>query len=123
MDRLLAHPPQTVPEVLRVLYRREEEYRGIRIDQESGHYKVVLTGFRRCPQEDAPIHRQLAELIIQAAREHQWIKPYTRNVRNRKYAFHTWLYQIGMTGTDYAEARSILLGRLYGQSGHRRIRQ
>ena len=41
-----------------------------------------------------------------------WIKPYTVNSRNKKYAMRTWMNSIGMTGDEFAEARNCLLDPL-----------
>lgn len=119
MDDLLAHPPVTVPEFLQALYRRDREYGGIRLDTES----IELTGFRRCRQDEADIHRQLADIIMDAALSLNWVKPYTRNVRNRKYAFRIWLNAIGMAGPEYERARQVLLSRLYGRTDRRGLRR
>ena len=81
----------------------------------------TLTGFSLCPPEEVQIHRQLAERINHISASSHWIKPYTRNVRNKKYAFRTWLNEIGMIGPEYEEARTVMLGRLYGQSDRRVI--
>ena len=118
MDSLIAHPPITVPEFIQVLYGREHEYGGIKIDLTY----IELTGFRLCKQEETDIHHQLADLMMDAALSLNWVKPYTRNIRNKKYAFRTWLNSIGMIGPEYKQARQILLGRLYGQSDRRSIR-
>ena len=119
MEHLLSHPPITRDEFLQALYDRDREYSGIRVEQSF----FILTGFSRCPPEEAQIHHQLADRIIHAARSSQWIKPYTRNVRNKKYAFRTWLNEIGMIGPEYEEARTLMLERLYGQSDTRCIRR
>ena len=117
MNRLLAHPPVTVNEFLQALYGHDQEYGGIRIDQKN----IEWTGFNRCNSEEKFIHIQLADLIMKAALSLNWVKPFTKNVRNRKYAFRTWLNMIGMIGPEYEEARQIMLGRLYGQSSQRKI--
>ena len=117
MEHLLCHPPITRDEFLQALYSRDREYSGIHVERSI----FILTGFSRCPPEEAQFHRQLADCIIHAAKSSQWIKPYTRNVRNKKYAFRTWLNEIGMIGPKYEEARLVMLGRLYGQSDRRCI--
>lgn len=119
MDDLLAHPPTSVAEFVQALYGRGREYRGMRIDL--AH--VELTGFRRCPRDEDHVHRQLADRIIETALTLKWAKPYTKNVRNRKYAFRTWLNAIGMSGPAYAEARQVMLDRLYGWTDRRGIRR
>ena len=123
MEHLTAHPPQTVSEILQALYGFEDEYTGLEITRTHNKNKSIVsfTGFERCRKEESQIHRQLADHIMQAARTLKWIKPYTRNVRNRKFAMHTWLYQIGMAGPEYEDTRSILLGRLYGNISQRKI--
>lgn len=117
MNDLLAHPPETIAEFRRSIYGRDGEYKGLRLDDDS----VILDGFMRGKAEEAHIHRQLADLMIKEALTRRWIKPFTANVRNRKYAMKTWLTSIGMNGDDYAEARAVLLGRLYGRSDRRVI--
>ena len=47
-----------------------------------------------------------------AAVTRHWIKPYTVNSRNKKYAMRTWMNSIGMTGDEFAEARNCLLDPL-----------
>lgn len=119
MDDLLAHPPITVTEFLQTLYGRDEEFSGVRISLD----RIELTGFQRCKQDESPIHRQLADRIIATALTLRWAKSYTRNVRNRKYAFRTWLNAIGMVGPEYAEARQVMLNRLYGWTDRRGVRR
>ena len=119
MDDLLAHPPLTADEFLQALYGRAQEYGGLRVDRAG----VEWTGFRRCRPEEAAIHRQLADRMMEAARTLNWVKPYTRNVRNKKYAFRTWLNMIGMIGPEYEPARRAMLDRLYGQSSQRSIKR
>ena len=119
MDDLLAHPPVTVPEFLQALYRRDQEYGGIRLDAET----VELYGFRRGKPEEADIHRQLADVIMDTALSLNWVKPYTKNVRNRKFAFRVWLNAIGMSGPEYERARQVMLSRLYGRTDRRGLRQ
>ena len=117
MSDLIAHPPTTVPEFLQALYGRSDEYRGI--DFTLSH--VCLTGFRTCNPDEAPIHRQLGDLIMQAALTHQWTKAFTPRVRNQKYACRTWLNSLGMIGPEYEDARRTLLSRLPGRSDQRKI--
>ena len=119
MEGLLKHPPQTVTEFLQALYGKENKYKGLLVS----HSFVALTGFDHCCPEEKHIHRQLADKIFHSACTLQWVKPYTRNVRNKKYAYRTWLNAIGMSGPEYEEARTVMLGRLYGQSGQRSIKQ
>lgn len=119
MDDLLAHPPISVAEFLRALYGRDAEYAGVRLDRE----RIELTGFGRCPSDEQQLHRQLADRVMEAALTLRWAKAYTRNVRNRKYAFRTWLNAIGMRGPAYEEARRVMLGRLYGWTDRRGCRR
>ena len=44
-----------------------------------------------------------------------------KNIRNKKYAFRTWLNSIGMKGQDYEQARRIMLSRLPGRSDRRSL--
>ena len=117
VNDLLAHPPVTIDEFRRSIYGRDEEYKGLKLTDNS----IILDGFRRGKPEEAHVHRQLADMMIREALARQWIKPFTRNVRNRKYAMKTWLVTIGMNGVEYAEARTVMLGRLYGRSDKRVI--
>lgn len=117
MNDLAAHPPVTIDEFRRSIYGRDEEYKGLKLTDNS----IMLDGFRKGKPEEAHIHRQLSDLMIKAALSRQWIKPFTRNVRNRKFAMKTWLTSIGMNGDDYSEARTVMLGRLYGRSDRRII--
>ena len=119
MDHILAHPAETVPEFLWALYRRDDEYRGIRVSRDF----VEFNGFRKCSSDESGVHKKLADAIMRAAGSLKWVKPYTRNVRNRKYAFRTWLNSIGMTGPEYEDARQILLSRLYGSSDRRGLKK
>ena len=82
---------------------------------------VILTGFRKGKSEEKQIHRQLADLMVNAARSRAWTKTFTPKVRNRKYVFRTWLNSIGMTAPEYEYARSILLSRLPGRSDRRTV--
>ena len=115
MDAVIAHPPTDSAAFLQQLYGRENDYRGISFDPAT----IVFTGFSLCPAEEAPCHRQLAERIMNAALTLEWVKPYTRRVRNQKYAFRIWLDSIGMGGPEYEQARRLMLGRLYGRSDQR----
>lgn len=117
MESLLSHPPADITGFTRALYGRDDEYDGIRISGDC----VGLTGFRKGRSEETHIHAQLAALIVKYAISKQWIKPFTPNVRNRKYAFRTWLNSIGMKGPAYEEARRVLLDRLPGRSDQRKI--
>ena len=117
MRSLAAHTPETVPEFLQALYGRDSEYKGLEFTLSH----IVFTGFRKCSAEERHIHRQLADLIVKAALGQEWVKPFTHNVRNRKYAFRTWLNTIGMTGEEYEEARQVMLGRLYGRADQKKI--
>lgn len=115
MNDLLAHPPVTIDEFRRSIYGRNEEYKGLRFNEDS----VILSGFMKGKPEESHIHRQLADMMIKEALTRQWIKPFTKNVRNRKYAMKTWLVSMGMNGDEYTEARTVMLGRLYGRSDKR----
>lgn len=115
MEHLLSHPPVTVEQFLQALYSWESDYRGIAVNRTF----LVLSGFLQCPREEELIHRQLAKRIIYVSLHSQWIKPFTRNVKNKKYAFRTWLNEIGMIGPEYEEARTVMLSRLYGKSDRR----
>ena len=117
MEMLLMHPPVTKNEFLQAIYGYEEDYGGVLFTRSY----ITFTGFRRCPQNERHIQKQLADHIMQTVIASQWIRPYTKNVRNKKYAFRTWLNQIGMTGEEYAEAREVMLDRLYGKSAERGI--
>lgn len=117
MDCLLAHPPVTRAEFLQALYGRQGDYQGVSFSRAY----VVLSGFQKGKPGEASIHRQLADRIMDAALSQAWVKPFTRNVRNKKYAFRTWLNAIGMTGPEYGEARRVLLGRLPGKTDRRRL--
>lgn len=119
MDDLLAHPPISVAEFFQALYGRDAEYAGVRLDRE----RIELTGFERCPSDERQLHCQLADRVMEAALTLRWVKAYTRNVRNRKYAFRTWLNAIGMRGPDYEEARRVMLRRLYGWTDRRGCRR
>lgn len=116
MDDLLAHPPKTPADFMQRIYGREEEHKGLCFTSDY----ITFTGFEVCSKDEQPVHRQLADHIMETAISKQWIKPYTENIRNRKYAFRIWLNSIGMIGPEYEEARRILLGRLYGR-GDRRV--
>ncbi len=115
MKDLLAHPPQTLPAFLQALYGRDGEYGGVAFSRDW----IRFTGFTKGRAEEAPLHRQLAERMMEAARTKRWVKPFTENARNRKYAFRTWLNAIGMIGPEYEAARGVFLGRLYGRSDQR----
>lgn len=117
MQDLLDHPPQTIAEYMQFLHGRSGEFAGIAINPDS----IVLSGFAKGHPDETQIHKQLADLIVSSAKTRQHIKAFTHNARNRKYAFRTWLYSIGMKGPEYAEARNILLSRLYGKSDRRRM--
>lgn len=117
MNHLLDHPPEKIDGFLQALYGRKKEYAGIHVTP--AH--ISLTGFLKGNPEESHIHRQLADLIMNAALSQNRIKPFTKNVRNRKYAFRIWLNSIGMIGPEYEQARQILLSRLYGRADQRRI--
>ena len=117
MEDLLAHPPVTVADFLQALYGREEEYCGITF---SAAY-IALPGFRSGRPGERPIHQQLADRILETAQTQRWVKAFTPNVRNKKYAFRTWLNAIGMTGPEYEAARLTMLARLPGRSDQRSI--
>jgi len=117
MDMLLEHPPVTYIEFIQTLYLSDGTYHGIGVNPSFIH----LTGFSKCKSEEGNIHRQLADLMISASKSLNYTKAYPRNVRNRKYAFRTWLNSIGMAGPAYEEARRTMLSRLYGCSKHRAI--
>ena len=117
MSQVEKHPPETVDEFLQVLYGLDESYRGVSFSRSH----VILTGFRKGKPEEKQIHKQLADLMVHASRSRTWTKTFTPNVRNKKYAFRTWLNSIGMTGSEYELARSILLSRLPGRSDRRKV--
>jgi hypothetical protein len=117
MEVILSHPPQTTAAFLQRLYGHEDDYRGVRFDL--GH--VALSAFDACPSNERQLHEQLAERIMHAARGHLWMKPFTNNVRNKKYALRSWLNAIGMQGPEYEESRRIMLSRAYGRSDYRPI--
>lgn len=114
---LLAHPPETIYNILQALYGRDDEYSGIILRRDY----ICFTGFEKGHPEESHIHRQLADHIVASALSRGWIKPFTASVRNRKYAFRIWMNSIGMTGPEYEDARTILLERLYGRSDQRII--
>lgn len=116
MQSILAHPPLDISEFLQMLYRRDEEYRGVRI---SNTY-VSFPGFLKAPAEDAYIHRQLADCIMNIAKDKLWIKPFTKRSRNQKYVMRTWLNSIGMIGPTYDYSRKTMLSRLDGYSDQKR---
>lgn len=117
MNKLLRHEPETVFEFLQCLYGQDNRYKGVRFDRDH----IVFTGFRKAHVDEDGVHRQLAELIVRACISGKWMKAFPRNVRNRKYAFRSWLNSIGMTGPEYARSRKVLLERLYGRSDRRKI--
>ena len=117
MKDLLTHPPETIPEFMRCLYNRGADYKGVRFDRSY----VSFTGFSKGHVKERPIHQQLADLIVKAAKSNLWTKAFTPNVRNKKFAFRSWLNSIGMIGPEYEEARSVMLHRLYGRADRRSI--
>ena len=111
-----AHPPETIAEFLQRLYGWEEECRGIRFSLKN----LVFTGFRNGRKEEFEIFHQLTDHMVEAVRSRSWVKAYTRDSRNRKYVFRTWLNSIGMAGPDYEQARSVMLARLPGHSDRKK---
>lgn len=116
-ESLYAHPPKERIDFLRAIYGREEEYRGIIFHKDY----FAFSGFGKCPVKEAAIHNLLGDLLTETAVSRNWVKPKRSNVRNRKYAFRSFLIRIGMTGPQYEEMRQIMLSRLYGKSNQRRI--
>lgn len=116
MQSILAHPPLTTHEFLQMIYRRDDDYRGIMV---SNSY-VSFPGFSKAPLEDAYIHRQLADCIMNVAKDKLWVKPFTKRSRNRKYVMRTWLNSIGMVGPCYDYARKTMLSRLNGYSDQKK---
>ena len=97
--------PVSTWEFLQLLYHFPGAYRGVAFSPED----IRLTGFLKNRTIPLHVRRQLADHLMYAAVTRQWIKPYTVNSRNKKYAMRTWLNSIGMTGDEYAEARKWLL--------------
>ena len=116
MRELLAHPPDTALDFMRVIYGKEERYQGIRINEEC----IAFEGFSRCRREEAPFHRILADHIIECSLSRRWIKPFTKDIRNKKYAFRMWLNEIGLIGPEYEEMRQTLLARLPGRGDRKK---
>ena len=117
MNALLAHPPVTLTDFLQALYGKGALYRGIQIDASY----IVFSGFQKCPPEEIGIHQILADRLIDFSLTHSWAKPFTKNVRNRKYAFRTWLNELGFIGPEYEELRHTLLSRLPGRSDQKKL--
>lgn len=117
MKNLLAHPPSTKEEFLQALYNEQTGYKGILICSAW----ISFPGFKDAPLEEIHIHYQLTEKIINTALSRQWIKPFTGNPRNKKYAFRTFLNEIGMIGPEYEDARRVMLARLPGRADQRKI--
>lgn len=115
MKRLLAHPPESANDFLRSIYNRDKEYRGVIFSPGS----VEFTCFRKARPEEAAIHRQMADLIMNDAETKKWVKPFTRRAANKRDAYRTWINSIGMIGTEYEEARRVMLARLPGEASDR----
>ena len=101
----LHHPPVSSWEFLQLLYHFPGAYRRVAFSPED----IRFTGFLKSRTVPLHVRRQLADHLMYAAVTRQWIKPYTVNSRNKKYAMRTWLNSIGMTGDEFAEARKWLL--------------
>ncbi len=114
---LYDHPPVTLHDFLLAVLWKEELLKGLILNERH----IVLDGFDRGKATDVRIKKQLADALIASALRLSRVKPFTRDVRNRKYAMRTWMNEIGMTGPEYEEARSVLLGRLYGRSDQRKL--
>lgn len=116
--RLQNHPPVTRAEFLQALYGSRQLCRGIRFDPSY----IRLTGFKRSKTVEAPLCRQLADQMIQIALTKNWIKPFTTNIHNKKYAMHTLLNAIGMRGEAYAEARLAFTRSLSGNTAYKKMK-
>ena len=141
---LYEHPPKTINSFLAAMYNIENRHKkdatnntkqqkakafvptnnsspnlhqGLIISRD----RIVLIGFEKAVNTDMHLCKQLSDAIISSALSLKWVKPFTRNVRNRKYAMKTWMNQIGMTGPEYEEARHVFLDRLYGKADHRKL--
>ena len=59
--------------------------------------------------------------MVAAAISQNRVKPFTRNIRNKKYMFRFWINAIGMRGPEYEEARRVMLARLPGRTACRSL--
>ena len=112
MRKLLHHPPCTKEEFLQLLYPCRDSFKGVSFNSS----EFQLHGFRKSRHVPTPICKQLSDHIVYAAVTRHWIKPFTTNSRNKKYAMRSWLYTLGMDGEEYAEARHFLLENLPGRT-------
>ena len=117
--QLQSHPPVTRAEFLQALYGKKKLYHGIRFDP----WYIRLNGFRRSRTVDARYCRQLADRMVETALTQNWVKPFTTNIHNKKYAMHTWLNAIGMRGEEYSPARLALTRTLSGYTAGKKRKQ
>jgi len=85
--------------------------------------KVIFTRFPEGNKEEKHVYLQLANCMVKTSETQKWVKPETEMPENEKYSFRFWLITIGMKGTQYQEARRLLLSRLNGNSSYRTIQQ
>ena len=113
--KLRRHTPVTVCDFLCDLYGQNHLYSGIKLTPQH----IIFTNFPLRTEEEFLVFRQLAECMVSSAIKKCWVKPVSRNVKNKRFAFKTWLLLIGMRGDEYADARSLLLSRLPGCSSRK----
>ncbi|MCD8013324.1 MAG: hypothetical protein LUG99_09130 [Lachnospiraceae bacterium] len=82
--------------------------------------KVVFEGFAEGMDADhMKVCTELTALMNKMALTQKRIQPKRTTAENEKYAFRIWLLRLGMGGSEYKEARKILLENLDGNSAFR----
>ena len=82
--------------------------------------KISFPWFDQMPEtEDAQAYMEFISKLCKAAKTQKRISAKERPVPNEKYAFRCFLLRLGFIGTEYKEARKILLRNLSGNGSFR----
>ena len=108
--------PQTSDDFMKVLDAAgQEDLEGLVFEEGKLGFSFPCTH----DPEKIRVYMQLTELMGEMARSQHRVKAAKCKGINEKYAFRTWLMNLGMIGDEYRTARRILLHNLGGNSAYR----
>ena len=89
------------------------------------HSDRIEFGWFRPTNDQAEIaaYYQLVQGLCELARTHKRVSATEQEVENEKYTFRCFLLRLGFIGTEYKEARKILLKNLSGNAAFRTLRE
>ncbi len=117
MKEMLAENPNSVQEFMEA-YQRNDGFAGVK--------GLCFTSrsviFKPLHSENEDLKHAYLDLIthlVATAKRVHWIKASRIKPVNEKYSFRIWLYYLGMSGSDYARSREVLLEVLSGNAAYR----